>query len=201
MALHSGQASNPTPNRFPPLRFIRQWMALGFGLTLGSILVACTPTTVPLGPASINSRYTDEQPALSANGRFLAFVSNRNGSRNIWLYDMQQRQFVELPRLNRTEAIAESPSVSNTARYIVYLSANQGRPALAIYDRITRGSQVLYQAYQGWLRNPQISPDGRYVVFESGNRGQWDIEVLDRGPNIELDRLDGVPGTPSFLAP
>ena len=43
------------------------------------------------------------------------------------------------------------------------------------------------------MRNPQISADGRYIVFETARRGQWDIEVLDRGPLIELDIPDGTP--------
>jgi len=43
-----------------------------------------------------------------------------------------------------------------------------------------------------------ISPDGRFIVFESGSRGQWDIEVLDRGSNIELDIPDGAPASGSF---
>jgi len=58
-------------------------------------------------------------------------------------------------------------------------------------------SQVLSQWYQGWVRN-SISPDGRFIVFESGSRGQWDIEVLDRGSNIELDIPDGAPASGSF---
>jgi len=41
-----------------------------------------------------------------------------------------------------------------------------------------------------------ISPDGRYIVFESGSRG-WDIEVLDRGSNIELDIRNGAPASGS----
>lgn len=187
--------------RFPLTTTIRQWLTLGIGLSLGGILVGCNPTNVPLGPTSINSRYTDEKPALSANGRFLTFVSNRNGSRNVFLYDLQGRQFVELGGLNRQQAIAESPSISNSARYLVYLTSNQGRPSVILYDRITRGSQVIYQPYQGWVRNPKISPDGRYIVLESGGRGQWDIEVIDRGPNIELDLPEGVPPGSSLIAP
>jgi hypothetical protein len=38
-------------------------------------------------------------------------------------------------------------------------------------------------------------------VFESGDHGQWDIEVLDRGPNIELDIPDGVPAVSSAPLP
>ncbi len=188
-------------NRFAPKNLLRQGLTLVFGLSFGSFLVGCNPTNIPIGPTSINSRYTDEQPSLSANGRFLAFVSNRDGSRNILLYDLQNRQFADLPGLNRQNAIADSPSISNTARYIVYLTNNQGRASVILYDRITGGSQVIYQPYQGWIRNPKISPDGRYIVFESGGRGQWDIEVLDRGPSIELDLIDGVPSGFSLTGP
>jgi len=64
------------------------------------------------------SRYTDEQPALSGNRRFLAFVSNRNGSR-ILMYDLQQQHLISLPRLNRRESIAESPSLSQDATLLI----------------------------------------------------------------------------------
>jgi len=155
-------------------------------------LVGCTQTSVPSGPAELNSRYSDEQPALSGNGRFLAFVSNRDGARGILLYDLQQKQFVNLPRLNRRDAIAESPSLSYTGRYIVYVASDRARPEIELYDRAIQQAQILTIGYRGWVRNPSISPDGRYVVFETGIRGQWDIEVMDRGANVELDIPDGV---------
>ncbi len=164
------------------------------------LIVACGPSDRFIGPDSLNSRYNDEQPALSGNGRFLAFVSNRNGSHSILLYDLQQQQLIPLPRLNQRETIAESPSLSYTGRYIAYIVSEQGRPTVALYDRARQQSQLLSQWYPGWVRSPSISPDGRYIVFESGSRGQWDIEVLDRGPNIELDIPDGVP-TGSSVTP
>jgi Tol biopolymer transport system component len=185
-------------NKFLTILAIRHWITLGLSLSLAGLIGGCTSSNVPIGPTSLNSRTTEQQPTLSADGRFLAFISNRTGSHNVWLYDLQQRQFVQLPGLNRVEAIASSPSLSNTARYITYLISDQGRPAIVVYDRLVRKSRIIYEAYQGTIRNPRISPDGRYIVFENGLRGQWDIGVIDRGPNIELDLLDGVPLGPSL---
>lgn len=167
-----------------------------------SLVAACSPSDPFGGSLALNSRYNDEKPALSGNGRFLAFVSNRNGSRNILLYDLQQQRLTPLPRLNRREIITESPSLSYTGRYITYIATDQGKPTLFLYDRATQQAQILSQWYPGWIRNPSISPDGRYIVFESSSRGQWDIEVLDRGSNVELDIPDApLPGTISTPVP
>lgn len=156
-----------------------------------SLLTACGLTNRPQAPAGLNSRYNDGQPALSGDGRWLAFVSNRNGRGQILLYDLRERRFLELKGLDPGQAIAESPSLSYTGRYMVYISSLQGRPDIILYDRATRRSQLLTQGYRSWVRNPNISPNGRYIVFETARRGQWDIEVLDRGPSIELDIPDG----------
>ncbi len=169
---------------------MRRWFGGGL-LWLAIALGGCNTASVPVVPAALNSTYTDEQPALSGDGRFVAFVSNRGGTRQIMMYDLRDRRFVELPLLNRRDAIAESPSLSYTGRYLVYLASDRGRPEIELYDRATRQVQVLTSGYRGWVRNPSISPDGRYIVFETGRRGQWDIEAIDRGPNIERDRPNG----------
>lgn len=157
-----------------------------------AFLGGCSSGNIGSISTSLNSRYSDEQPAISGDGRWLAMVSNRYGRREILLFDVQQQSFVDLPGLNRDGAIADSPSISRTGRYLVYLSSVQGRPDIFIYDRATRQNKLLTQGYRSWLRNPRISPDGRYVVFETARRGQWDIEIMDLGPNIEVDQPDGV---------
>lgn len=154
-------------------------------------LSGCNSGGVSSFNSSLNSRYNDEQPAISGDGRWLAMVSNRNGRREILLYDLQLRNFVELPGLNLSNAINDSPSLSRTGRYIAYISSIQGRPDIFVYDRATKQTQLITQGYRSWLRNPRISPDGRYIVFETAKRGQWDIEVIDLGIRTELDRPDG----------
>jgi Tol biopolymer transport system component len=154
------------------------------------MLGGCNSGNISSLSSSLNSRYNDEQPALSGDGRWLAMVSNRYGRREILLYDLQQQVFVPLPGLNFGTAITDSPSLSRTGRYIVYISSIQGRPDIFLYDRATKQTQLITQGYRSWLRNPKLSPDGRYIVFETARRGQWDLEIIDLGPNIELDLVD-----------
>lgn len=164
-------------------------------------LVACNTNDLPSAPSSLNSRYTDENPSISGNGRYLALVSNRDGQHNILMYDLQLLRFIPLPYLNRGDAIADSPGISYNGRYIVYIASDQGRAELQLYDRVTQRNQILSTGYRGWIRSPSISPDGRYIVFESGYRGQWDVEMVDRGPDVELDLPQGFPVEPSSSQP
>lgn len=163
-------------------------------MAIALTMISGCDTLRPRAPLdrSLNSRFNDEQPSLSGDGRWLALVSNRNGHREILVYDLRNNQLVPLPGLNPGKAIAESPSLSRTGRYLVYLSSVQGRPDIALYDRLTRKTELLTLNYRQWVRNPQISPDGRYIVFETARRGQWDLEIYDRGPQIELDIPNGV---------
>src|SRR5207237_3908489 len=126
---------------------IHRWLSWGMGLSLTGIVVACSPANPIQGPAALNSRYTDEQPALSGNGQFVAFVSNRDGDRKIVMYDLLHRQFVNLPQLNRRDAIAESTSLSRTGRYIVYINSDRGRPEVELYDRVTQRTEILSLGY------------------------------------------------------
>ena len=165
---------------------IAPWLIIAL-ISLGG----CSLGPAPTASTKLNSRFHDEQPSLSGDGRWMAFISNRNGTSEVLFYDLFQKQFIDLPGLNQRGAIHESPSLSRTGRYIVYLSSPQGKPDIILYDRATKRSNILTQGYRHWVRNPHISPDGRYIVFESARRGQWDIEVMDRGVNVELDIRDG----------
>ncbi len=167
---------------------IRLWTKI-FPLLL--LLASCNSVNSLAGQTSLNSRYNDEQPALSGDGRWLVVVSNRNGNSQVGVYDLQKRRFTELLGLNQRGGIAQNPSLSRTGRYLVYLLSIEGRPQIILYDRAIQKSELLTQNYRSLIRNPNISPEGRYVTFETDRRGQWDIEVLDRGADIELDIADG----------
>jgi len=177
---------------------LRQCLSYTVSLGLLTFLAACGSPDLPKESTGINSRFNDQQPTLSGNGRYLAWVSNRQGRHQILFYDLSSEQFLPLPGLNSEKVITESPSLSRTGRYLVYLVSRKGRPEIALYDRIIEETEILTDSYPHWVRNPNISLDGRYIVFETARRGQWDIEVLDRGPDVEPDIVDGtrIYGTP-----
>jgi len=151
-----------------------------------SLLLGCqdlrgfVPPPVNQG-AGFNSTTADEFPALSGNGRYLAFGSDRQGQRNLYLYDLQERRFVDLPNLNRPNSSQEQPSLSEDGRFIAYISTERGRPDVFVYDRQTQQPQLLSQGVRGVCRHPSISGDGRYVAYQTSEGGQWNITIYDRG--------------------
>ncbi len=169
----------------------KAFLRWSINIGLLTLLSSCSFGSISLSSGTLNGRYNNEQIALSGNGKWLALVSDRSGTPRLMLYNLSEQRFVEIPFINTDEAVAESPSLSLTGRYLVYITSIDGKPEILLYDRLTQRQEILTQGYRSWVKRPRISPDGRYIVFETSRRGHWNIEVLDRGPYIELDIPDG----------
>ncbi len=131
-------------------------------------------------PGGINSNSVEEYPAYSSDGRYLAFASDRNGRRDIFLYDLSENRLVSLPNLNRNNSSQDQPSLSADGRYIAYVSTERGKTDVLVYDRSTQNSELLTVNIKGSVANPTISGDGSKVAFQSSQLGEWKIVIVNR---------------------
>jgi Tol biopolymer transport system component len=133
-------------------------------------------------------------PAISADGRYVAFDSNApdlvagdgNGVRDVFWKDTQMGTVLLVSRNGATQGDLDSanPSISADGRYVVFESASTtlGGPAsppgtlnIYLWDRNPGGSPILTRVSVGnggaatnaSSRNSAISADGRFVAFGS----------------------------------
>lgn len=100
-------------------------------------------------PSRTASAANDTEPSLSANGRWLAFASDRAGGVggfDVYLYDVQGDSLVALPGLNSTSD-DRHPSVSADGDVIVFQSTRSGGGgAYDLYRYTLTGGAVLQPA-------------------------------------------------------
>lgn len=149
-------------------------------LVLVSLLTGCfgSPRFLNANGRGLNSPYNDIAAAVS--GRYVAFASDRNGSQDIYLFDIFDRRLVPLPNLNRLDMLASDPAVSENGRYITFAGSRDGRLDIYVYDRTIQQVRVLTRNLQAEVGNPTLSADGQIIAFEINVNGQWDVAVYDR---------------------
>ena len=152
-------------------------------ILMSSIVTGCTGypryLNFPLngGGRGLNSRASELEPQVTAT--YIVFISDRNGSQDVYLFDAQQRQLISLPGLNSLDEVASAPSISEDGRYVVFAGSRQGKTNIYVYDRQTEQKRNITDNLQAAVRNPIINAEGTLIAFEVANDGQWDIMIYD----------------------
>ncbi len=138
----------------------------------------------------LNSQVFDDRlPALSFDGRFLAFASNRKGGAgltDIYLYDRKQAKLLALPEVN-TKLTELEPSLNADGSLLAFASERPGGTGgrdIYVFDR-TAGKYLPLPGLNTPAHeySPALSPDGRFLVFVSERlegEGERDIFLYDR---------------------
>lgn len=157
-----------------------------------------------------------QTPALSADGRYTAFVSfagdlvpgDGNGRRDLFLHDAVSGTVSILSR-NRFGQFADGDvdllnpqAISGDGRYVVFASraslmtpaGGNGQPQVYLHDRDTDTHTLLSISTTGGPGDaggdqPSISPNGRYVVFRSASTNL--TAAANPGRLFRLDRQSG----------
>jgi Tol biopolymer transport system component len=164
-------------------------------LTLSSTpaLVAAQPATTRVSVASgnIEANAASNGPAISADGRWVAFASSAsnlvpgdtNNADDVFVHDRQTRTTTRVsvgPGGIQGNGVSHSPAISADGRYVAFVSIagtlvdKDTNHALDIFvhDRVTGITMRVSVGpgdVQGDLdsRSPTISADGRFVAFDS----------------------------------
>jgi Tol biopolymer transport system component len=164
----------------------RVWLGLRIGMAIALLFALSSCGTarqlnLPFNPSdtSLNTPYSETEPYF-ASGRYLTFVSDRSGTPDVYLYDVQERRLVELPGLNSVDSVATHPRISDNGRYLVFAGNRQGKTDVYLYDRQMRVLKNLTQSLNADVRYPSISADGKTIAFESNAQGKWDIFLYNQ---------------------
>ena len=141
---------------------------------------------VRISPAGEGYTY---DPAIAANGRFIAYVgSGPSGSapRGIFVWERHAGVTSRVPR----SGTSYRPAISGDGRFIVFDSIDP--EGVFIWDSRSRTRRRI-----GLGEFPAISGDGRYVAYNGAGLEVWDRVT---GQVTHVGSRDNSVGTPSFSA-
>jgi serine/threonine-protein kinase len=137
-----------------------------------------TPATKVTGDSTLNI-----SPQWSADGRDLFWVSDRDGSRDVYQQRLRDATTgVGAPRRLTTGADAQGLSVSRGSARLAYSRVNtwssiwsmpvpaRGPVSIRGAKQITTGNET--------IEDVDVSPDGRWLVFDSDRGGNPDLYVM-----------------------
>jgi len=119
---------------------------------------------------------TDSSPAMSPDGNWIAFESDRDGNVEIYVMNRAGRN---VRRLTNAPARDAAPAWSPDGRRIAFTSDRDSRAAADVYTIGLDGSGLerLTSDQANWA--PQFSPDGRQLAVQV-NRDVWVLDMASK---------------------
>ncbi len=156
------------PARASKLRSTRLWAACAGGVLLLVIIGAVRfrlPARTARAPELIRLTSTsglNADPALSPDGRLLAYASDRGGSGgfDIWVQPVGGGEPLQITSEPADEA---EPSFSPDGTELVFSRRDTG-----VFVIGALGGAARLVARAEWARTPRFSPDGRWIAYWTG---------------------------------
>ena len=119
----------------------------------------------------------DRFPTLSADGRTIAFRSERDGNSEIYLMDADGSN---LRRVTDAPAFDGYPSIIPDGSGVIFVSNRSGQWNVYVANLAGGGLTALEQR-EGWqMQFPRLSSDGRWLVYAGGRAGgAFDIYIRE----------------------
>lgn len=139
--------------------------------------VGATETSAPDGTLRLAANVADDsEPAVSPDGRTVAFVSNRDGVPAIYLLALDRRD--ESPVRVPTRGPASAPAWSPDGARLVFVCQRAGQADICLVGRDGSDERVVADQPHDEL-DPVWSPDGRRLAYSLPDGRTWQIRVVD----------------------
>ena len=138
----------------------------------------------------------DGNPAWSPDGQRIAFTSDRDGNREIYVMDADGGNPT---RLTQNDGDDVDPTWSPDGQRIAFTSDRDGNREIYVMDA-DGGNPTRLTQNDSDNRISRWSPDGQHIAFTSGRGGNAEVYVMDAdGSNpINLTQNDGYDGIPGW---
>jgi len=128
--------------------------------------------------------FIDQQPSVSADGRYVIFQSNRSGSRNIWRIDSDGSNPKQLTDGSNLDAY---PVSSPDGRSVIFMSARAGTWTIWKVG-IDGGAPTQLTDHPS--EYPSISPDGKLMAYfyldeKANNQPRLSIIAFEGGAPVK----------------
>jgi Tol biopolymer transport system component len=136
------------------------------------------PGMVRLSP---DDGHSYQLPAISADGGFVAYVSNRAGTNQLWLQQVGGGAPIQLTHIDGNVGF---PAFFPDGKRIVYVSdsLDKQRSRIEVISTLGGESQVLAEGGSMVNYSPMLSPDGGTLAFfEAGTDGQIRLVTMSSG--------------------
>ena len=140
------------------------------------------------------NKWIDFNPSISYDGTKLAFVSERDNNREIYIMDLvwldgyTQWEGRNLKNLTKTNGNEWSPRFSPNGEKLTYsyYESNEDNYDIYIVDKNGANKKNL-TARPGYEILPQFSPDGSFIIFQSWQFGVKEISFINLLEGIEIN--------------
>jgi hypothetical protein len=133
-----------------------------------------------------------EQPSVSPDGAWLAFIREDHGRGALWIKQLAKSGDSSVGDEHRV--VEDSYDVWEGAfepgnRRILFTAASTGQPELYSLDLLSFRINRMF--IPGPARYPAFSPDGQWLAYSRCERGNWHLYVLRVGSTASRRLTDG----------